>query len=261
MSAQLALPFSRPLTSSAAASPARTCPAPEKAQGSTVPALGSGGSSPALSKRRARAGSSSRTWPAGPDGGCLLCGEPSGHGDMTACPWASRPLRLAPGTVESGSSLLLPTLVTSDGLRPLNRRGAGSIERGGGRRLGDALLPTLTVKGNYNRAGLSATSGDGLITALLPTLCARDYRTGNASATTWSKRTTSPPLSEHLGRSSPGKGCLLDPGWCEAFMGFPEGWTAVDGVPLDGPPPVYESPASRRSGTASSPLRSSRSDG
>ena len=205
---------------------------------------------------------------------------------MTACPWALRPLRLAPGTGESGCSLL-PTLTSSSASRGKAARGrnaqggpslaeallptltasrygsnqGGSAGRTGPVRLSlEALLPTLTVKGNYNRAGLSATSGDGLITALLPTLCARDYRTGNASATTWSKRTTSPPLSEHLGRSSPGKGCLLDPGWCEAFMGFPEGWTDP-GSAQDGPPPVYERPESGRSETASSQPRSSRSGG
>lgn len=228
MSAQLALPFSRPLTFSVVDSPARTSAAPAEALGSTVPAPGSGGSSPASLKRRARAGSSSRTWPAGPDGGCLLCGEPSGHGDMTACPWASRPLRLALGTGESGCSLLLPTLLGADASRGTS---SGTATQGGG----------------------------NLREALLPTLCARDYRTGNASATTWD-RPHARPLNETLGRLSPGKGCLLDPGWCEAFMGFPEGWTDP-GSGQDGPPPAYEKPESGRSGTASSPRRSSRSDG
>lgn len=138
------------------------------------------------------------------------------------------------------------------------------------------MLPTLTVKG-YNRAGSSSKSGDGLITALLPTLTAsrygsnqggaagrtgqvrlsleallptltaRDYRTGNASEETWA-RPQARPLNETLGRSSPGKGCLLDPGWCELFMGFPAGWTDPGALP-DGPPPVYEKPASGRSET------------
>jgi len=42
--------------------------------------------------------------------------------------------------------------------------------------------PTPTVCGNYNRKGVSATSGDGLATAvaLWPTPQERDYRSGNA---------------------------------------------------------------------------------
>ena len=151
------------------------------------------------------------------------------------------------------------------------------------------MWPTLTVKGNYNRVGSSSKSGDGLITALLPTLTAstaasgkavrgrnaqggpslgeallptltvRDYRTGNASEETW-LRPQARPLNETLGRSSRGKGCLLDPGWCEAFMGFPEGWTDPGDAP-DGPLPVYEPPGSPRSETPSCPPRSSPSGG
>ena len=250
---QLEFRFSPPSTCSVVASPASSCPQPVEARASEPErprpsGVDSGGSSTGSSARRARAGSSSRTWHQAPDGGCLLCGEPSGHGDMPACPWSSPPLRLARVIDGSGSSSLLPTLIGSDASRGISR---GAATEGSGN-LREALLPTLTVHGNYNRAGVSAKSGDGLVTALLPTLTARDYRTGNASAQTWSKRTTSPPLSEHLGRSSPGKGCLLDPGWCEAFMGFPEGWTDPGALPA-GPPPAYEKPESGRSATASSP--------
>lgn len=38
-----------------------------------------------------------------------------------------------------------------------------------------SLLPTLTVHGNYNRKGSSPNCGDGLRTALLPTLSASNY--------------------------------------------------------------------------------------
>jgi hypothetical protein len=45
------------------------------------------------------------------------------------------------------------------------------------------MLPTPTVNGNHNRAGLSEKSGDGLATALskglISTPQARDWRTGN----------------------------------------------------------------------------------
>lgn len=50
-----------------------------------------------------------------------------------------------------------------------------------------AMLPTLTVKGNHNKKGLSKTSGDGLATVI---------------------------------GSGP-----LNPAWLEWFMGFPDGWT------------------------------------
>lgn len=84
-----------------------------------------------------------------------------------------------------------------------------------------SLLPTLTVCGNYNVAGLSPNSGDGLVTALrrrglLPTLTARDWKSGSKS--TW--KTNSRPLSEEIGST-------LCPQWCEQFMGFPAGWTEL----------------------------------
>jgi hypothetical protein len=46
---------------------------------------------------------------------------------------------------------------------------------------GFALLPTLTVSGNFNRKGISPKSGDGLATALrkLPTLCAAAAKQGH----------------------------------------------------------------------------------
>lgn len=88
------------------------------------------------------------------------------------------------------------------------------------------LLPTLTVCGNYNRAGLSKTSADGLchaITKLMPALCASDYRPpGNIKnrrarrlKTGWSQ-----PLPLFLG-------VTLTPLFCERFMGYPEGWTEL----------------------------------
>ena len=52
-----------------------------------------------------------------------------------------------------------------------------------------ALLPTPTVSGNYNRAGASASSGDGLATAV---------------------------------------GGTLNPMWVEWLMGFPAEWTALE---------------------------------
>jgi hypothetical protein len=88
------------------------------------------------------------------------------------------------------------------------------------------LLPTLTVHGNYNRKGASANSGDGLATALrrFPTLCARDWRSGKASAATMERNAS--PLSEVIGGT-------LNPTWCEWFMGWPIGFTALDALETD----------------------------
>ena len=90
-----------------------------------------------------------------------------------------------------------------------------------------SLLPTLTVCGNYNVAGLSPNSGDGLVTVLrrrglLPTLTATDGASGAVSP---AKRPTNRQGSDNLRDKFDG---LLCPRWCEQFMGFPAGWTECD---------------------------------
>ena len=90
-----------------------------------------------------------------------------------------------------------------------------------GRRInetGSGLWPTPTVCGNYNKAGLSPKSGDGLATAVLKcaTPTARDWRSGKASQATHDRN--SRPLSEQIGGS-------LNPTWVEWLMGWPLGWT------------------------------------
>jgi hypothetical protein len=257
MSVQSALPFSRPSIFSAEASPARTYPPPGGAKDSepkTIqPDPGSGFSSDGSSKRPARGGSSSKTWHLGLSGGCPECGETLGHEGMRRCPWASPPLRLGQGIGGNGSSSLLPTLIGSDASRGTSH---GSTTEGSGN-LREVLLPTL--RANEWKAGGYQVDPRGQVwltlSGMLPTLTARDHRSGNASEATHA-RPTARPLNETLGRSAPGKGCLLDPGWCEAFMGFPEGWTDLGELP-DGPPPAYEAPESKRSETPLCPPRSS----
>lgn len=135
----------------------------------------------------------SETWPRW---GLMLDGE---------C-WA-RPT-LVHLTSESASGLL-PTLLRPNGGRTVAHvtdwRGKTAYHNGKkvqvDLRATLKRLPTLTVCGNYNRKGASATSGDGLATAL---------RNGETEST----------------NNGP-----LNPPWCEWYMGFPEGWTEL--VPLE----------------------------
>lgn len=130
--------------------------------------------------------------------------------------------------------------------------------------IASSLLPTLTVDGNYNRKGASANSGDGLRTALLPTLSAVSYGSNKGGAAgregkerpsleTMAKRGTLPTLTvrdekgpgpTHTKGGSDLAGTMgghLNPDWCRWYMGFPEGWLDVD-----------DAHAFARSGTASS---------
>ena len=93
------------------------------------------------------------------------------------------------------------------------------------------LWPTPTVCGNYNRKGASATSGDGLATAVLKcaTPTARDWRSGKASQATMERN--SRPLSEQIGGS-------LNPTWVEWLMGWPLGWTDLKPLATDKSPYV-----------------------
>jgi hypothetical protein len=136
-----------------------------------------------------------------------------------------------------------------------------------------SLLLTLTVAGNYNRKGVSANSGDGLRTALLPTLLAVDYgsnqggaagrqgeprpslqtmaRTGTLSTLT--ARDAKGPAPKHTkgGRDlATDIGGHLNPEWCLWFMGFPAGYLDVD-----------DAHVFARSGTRSSPSAAKSSAG
>jgi hypothetical protein len=152
---------------------------------------------------------------------------------------------------------LLPTLTASRyGSSQNGQRPDGSAFAGAKKPSLERMLPTLRASDwTKHNTGKSASGGPNL-REMLPTLTARDHRTGNASPETMTRNAR--PLSETLGSSRPGSGCLLDPGFAEAFMGFPPGWT--EPVEVAGPPPVYVRPASGASGTASS-RRSAKSSG
>lgn len=80
-----------------------------------------------------------------------------------------------------------------------------------------SLWPTSTVCGNYNRKGASATSGDGLATAVKwwPTPTAHNAKETNAPSE--AQRNT-PTLAAQAGGR-------LNPSWVEQLMGWPIGHT------------------------------------
>jgi site-specific DNA-cytosine methylase len=92
-------------------------------------------------------------------------------------------------------------------------------------RLFTQLYPTPTVRGNYNREGVSANSGDGLATfvkkLMYPTPTAND-----------SKNNAPPSQHTENGRHSNSlnvvAGGALNPRWVEWLMGFPIDWTDID---------------------------------
>ena len=116
------------------------------------------------------------------------------------------------------------------------------------------LCPTPTVHGNYNRAGASPTSGDGLATfvSLFPTptatntkaVCLRGADKGKARESRSylptptcndAKNSTLPPSQEkrdgmagYLMRNGEQSGGQLNPDWVEWLMGWPIGWTALE---------------------------------
>jgi hypothetical protein len=90
---------------------------------------------------------------------------------------------------------------------------------------GYGYWPTPTVCGNYNRKGASATSGDGLATAvkMYPTPTRRDYRSEKCSQEFKDSMDAHP-----RGKTLPWVlGGLLNPDWTEWLMGWPIGQTAL----------------------------------
>ena len=106
--------------------------------------------------------------------------------------------------------------------------------------------PTPTVCGNYNRKGASATSGDGLITALRtwPTPIRRDSRTVRGGAR-MKNSIRSEPLITQVAESERRTDGRLNPMWVEWLMGWPLGWTDLKPLATDksqpAQPPLGES--------------------
>jgi len=110
---------------------------------------------------------------------------------------------------------------------------------------GGALLPTLTVCGNWNKKGASQNSGDGLATAIkkLPTLCARDYKNSGGKKLTKpdsggpNLHTAALRRLHHQSLASEiipeyTTGYRLTPEFAEWWMGWPIRWTALKPVEM-----------------------------
>jgi len=87
-------------------------------------------------------------------------------------------------------------------------------------------FPTPTVKGNYNRKGLSKTSGDGLATYVkkypFPTPCASDNRNRGTTQTPAIARRIEKGKQVMLSMTLDGP---MNPVFVEWIMGWPLGWT------------------------------------
>jgi hypothetical protein len=88
-----------------------------------------------------------------------------------------------------------------------------------------SMWPTPTVCGNYNRKGASATSGDGLATAVRMWATPTAHNAKETNAPSESER-NSPTLAAQAGGS-------LNPTWVEWLMGWPLGWTDLKPLEMD----------------------------
>jgi hypothetical protein len=103
------------------------------------------------------------------------------------------------------------------------------------------LWPTPTVCGNYNRKGASATSGDGLATAvqMWPTPQAQDAKHSGKNTENRINQGRQLQLAH-----TAGIGGKLNPTWVEWLMGWPLGWTDLKPLETDKSPYVPQKPSS-----------------
>lgn len=254
---------------------ARTSASPDQVQASTAPGPASGHT---WRGSLARFDPGTSTWRTAQPSLLEDLGESSviwPRSGMTAGGQCWELPTLAPRTSGIGSGLWLPTPCTVDSGSYFNRSAsAGAKLRPTlGAMAKFSLWPTPTVKGNYNKAGLSAKSGDGLATAVKqwPTPMASDWRSGLTTEATAAKN--SRPLREVVrwrtpntvdakgGTRKPGTGSQvqlchqtgggLNPDWVEALMGWPPGWSDLG--PMGGKTASPASPKPRRRASTGSP--------
>jgi hypothetical protein len=135
--------------------------------------------------------------------------------------------------IESG---LWPTPQAHDAQKGYAERVGRFGTKHGGRNLNDEvkMWPTPTVCGNYNRKGLSKSSGDGLATAvkMWPTPCASASKGSSPAALTRkSGKSRENDRIDHAVMASDGG--QLNPEWVEWLMGWPIGLTALKPLETD----------------------------
>jgi len=125
---------------------------------------------------------------------------------------------------------LWQTPVADDSVNRVN----GKINSRGEPKLSAQVLrwSTPTVCGNYNRKGASATSGDGLATAVnrWPTPTARIHKGGGNSMTRKDGKSRSDMLDWAVEYQT---GMRLNPTWVEWLMAWPLGWTDLKPLEMD----------------------------
>jgi hypothetical protein len=123
-------------------------------------------------------------------------------------------------TAANDSGLWVPTPIATEWKGGCGKTGNRAPEKAAkaGLKLGEfaKLWPTPTVCGNYNRKGASATSGDGLATAVYQTPVARMWNNNGKNPSELERN--SPTLAMQAGGA-------LSPTWVEWLMGWPLGWT------------------------------------
>lgn len=132
----------------------------------------------------------------------------------------------------SAQVLKWPTPRASDGEKggPNQRGSKGDLT------LPSAVMkwPTPTVCGNYNRKGVSATSGDGLATvvARFPTPTATQHKgwAANHNRANTDDRLDYTIEREAANTAQPGR---LNPTWVEWLMGWPSEWTDLKPLGMD----------------------------
>ena len=218
------------LTSWLAGFPAKTSALQEKAPASPEPAAGCGVTWRASLAKFDPATSSWKTVQLSLLGDSELSSVTWPRSGMTADGQCWELMMSAPHTEGTGSGLWVPTPIATEwkaGSGKLGNRAPEKAAKAGLKLTEFAKLwPTPTVCGNHNRKGASATSGDGLATAVkqwATPLC-RDSRTVRGGARTVNSL-GSDPLITQVAQAEGVTDGALNPMWVEWLMGWPLGWT------------------------------------